>query len=218
MTDDGGMDESRRCTATSNRGERCRKAAILGLTVCLAHGGATARSRAKGERVEADHRALELARRLDVDVPEFASGGDAARYLVSRVTRRAAQFGALADQHGNDLTYTDKTGNERLRAAVIGEQKWLDSLARVLGALAQAESAGRDTASAVELFKMTVTLFTEDVERALCDAGIYDERHDRVLSRLRARAAQRLRASEGLILEQIRILSARPSPADRVRA
>jgi len=207
MTDDGGMDESRRCTATSNRGERCRKAAILGLTVCLAHGGATARSRAKGERVEADHRALELAGRLDVDVPKFASGGDAARYLVSRVTRRAAQFGALADQHGNDLTYTDKTGNEPLRAAVIGEQKWLDSLARVLGALAQAEAAGRGGADAVEIFKMTVSLFSEDVSAALCDLGIYGEQHEKITARLGARVGLRLRQSEGMITEQIRLLS-----------
>jgi hypothetical protein len=187
---------------------------VKGATVCLSHGALAPQVRAAADRREADRKALELAERVEVDVPEFASGSDAARYLVSRVTRRAAQFGALADQRGDDVTYTDRSGTERLRAAVIGEQKWLDSLARVLGALAQAETSGRGSADAVELFKMTASLFTEDVDSALCDVGIYGDQHNKVMDRLRAQGSMRLRQPEGLIWQQIRIMSGagRPSP------
>lgn len=45
------MDDSRRCTATSKRsGQRCRRAAIAGGTVCRAHGGAAPQVRNAARR------------------------------------------------------------------------------------------------------------------------------------------------------------------------
>ena len=105
------------------------------------------------------------------------------------------------------MIYADRSGIERIRAAVIGEQKWLDSLARVLSVAAQAESAGRGTASAIETFKMAVSLLTTDVAAALCDCGIYGQQAEQVMDRLRARGALRLSRDESMIVEQIRILS-----------
>ncbi len=47
----------------------------------------------------------------------------------------------VADQHGASAAYTDRAGREQVRAAFTQEQKWLDSVTRVLGALAQAKQA-----------------------------------------------------------------------------
>lgn len=137
----------RRCVATSRSGERCKRWAIKGGTVCRTHGGAVKRVREAAERREADRKALEVAERLDVAVPEFTSAGEAARWLLQRITARSAQFGRLADQRGDDLSYTDAGGVERLRAAVLGEQAWLGSLSKVLAVVVNAESAGRDSST-----------------------------------------------------------------------
>lgn len=210
----GAADGERRCVATNGRGERCRKWAIKGATVCKVHGGSVGRVKAAAQRRLEDQKTRELAQRMDVDVPEFRSAGDAARYLLGRVSHRAAQFGAVADGLGDDLTYTDRAGIERVRAAVAGERAWLDSLARVLAIAAQAEAAGRGDADAVELFTRAVGLFSEDVSAALIDAGIYGEQHEAVMARLRARAGQRLRQSEGMIIEQVRIMTSAGRPRE----
>lgn len=71
-------------------------------------------------------------------------------------------------------------------------------------------SGGRAEASGpnpVELFKMTCGWFTEDVDSALADVGVYDEQRDQIMARLGARAGLRLRQSGGLILEQIKIMA-----------
>jgi hypothetical protein len=142
------MDDSKRCRATSKRtGERCKRACVPGCQTCPMHGSGTAAARAAGERRLNGQRVTELAERLDVEVPEFTSAAEAARYLVGRLSRRAAQFGALADQHGDDAIYRDRAGQERIRAAFTGEQRWLGELARVLTAVAQADAA-RQRASA----------------------------------------------------------------------
>lgn len=47
------MDDARRCTATSKQsGERCKRAARVGLTVCKIHGGGTKAAEAKSERAK----------------------------------------------------------------------------------------------------------------------------------------------------------------------
>jgi hypothetical protein len=61
--------------------------------------------------------------------------------------------------------------------------------------------------SPVELFSMTVGLFKEDVDSALADCRIYGEQHQAIMARLAARVKLRVRQSEGMILDQIRIMT-----------
>jgi hypothetical protein len=143
-------DGERRCVHKSSRtGERCRLWGVRGTEppTCRTHGASAPHVRVAAlRRVEAQ-RVTELAERVEVDLPEFASAAEAARYVVERVSRRSAQFGALADQHGNDAIYRDRAGQERIRAAFTGEQKWLDSLAKVLAIAATADAARRRTSA-----------------------------------------------------------------------
>lgn len=134
------------CTATSTTtGKRCGRAPAPGSKVCKRHGAAAPQVEAAAARRVAEREVAELAERLDIPVPRFASASEAAKYLVDRVTKRAAQFGHLADSYGRDLTYSDTLGFERLRAAVAGERQWLESLTKVLGVLGQAEQAANRT-------------------------------------------------------------------------
>lgn len=65
------MDESRRCRATAKHsGERCKRAAIPGGTVCVKHGGAAPAVRAAAERRKADAAATALLELIwDPDAP-----------------------------------------------------------------------------------------------------------------------------------------------------
>lgn len=135
----------RRCVHHSSRtGQQCRLWGIPGTEppTCAVHGGRAPQVKAAAQRRVARAEVAQLADRVDVDLPEFASPADAARHLVDRIARRAAQFGQLADQLGNQLVYSDAAGIERLRAAVSGERMWLDSFAKVVSALAQAQQGG----------------------------------------------------------------------------
>jgi hypothetical protein len=59
------MDESRRCTGTSTRsGERCKKAALKGATVCATHGGSAPQVKAAAKRRELERKANAEAQRM----------------------------------------------------------------------------------------------------------------------------------------------------------
>ncbi len=204
-------EDKERCIATvtngPNKGGRCPKYRVKGSTVCLAHGSLAPQVRAAAQRRVADAQAADLAQRIQVNVPEFRSPGEAARFLLTAVTRRAMQFGALADQL-TSATYMDRAGQERVRAVLAEERRWLDSMVKLLGVAVVARSAAEPSGpSPVELFTMACELFREDVDSALCDVGIYGEQRDQIVARLAARAKVRVRQSEGMILEQIRIMS-----------
>jgi hypothetical protein len=155
----------------------------------------------------ADAKAVELASRMHVEVPRLQTPGEAAQFTLSQVQRRAAQFGALADQLGSAV-YTDRAGQERIRAVLAEERRWLDSMVKLLGVAVVAGSAAEPTGpSPVELFTMACSLFREDVDSALCDVGIYDGQREKIMASLAARASLRVRQSEGMITEQIRILA-----------
>jgi hypothetical protein len=135
--------DDERCIATTRKGTRCPKYRVRGTTVCLAHGAKAPQVRAAAQRRVEAEAVAELAERVEVDLPEFKSGAEAARYLLERVARRSAQFGRLADDLGDRVTYADRAGVERLCAAVAGERAWLDSLAKVLSVAVAAEAAQR---------------------------------------------------------------------------
>src|SRR4051794_5929850 len=85
------MDEARRCVAHSSRtGQRCRKAAVVGSTVCATH-GASARQVKEAARRRA---ALERAARAAAALGEIASGApfDALEHAVSLAHARLASL------------------------------------------------------------------------------------------------------------------------------
>lgn len=202
--------DEQRCVATvihgPNAGQRCPKYHVRGATVCLAHGARAPQVRAAADRRVADAKAIELASKIEIEVPTFATAGAAAHYLVNRVTQRAAQFGALSDQL-QSATYLDKAGREQVRAVLAEERKWLDSMGKLLSVATSAGLAAEPSGpSPVELFTMAAGLFAEDVSAALADAGVY-EQHEAVMAALAARAALRLKLSATMIIDQVRIMT-----------
>lgn len=82
------MNEDRRCTAHSSRtGERCKKAALRGATVCRSHGGA-----APQVREAAQHRAAEFEAHREAERMVARAGVDAdpIEHLLDSLYRSAA--------------------------------------------------------------------------------------------------------------------------------
>ena len=195
------------CTHGPNQGKRCPKYHVKGTTVCMEHGARAPQVRAAAARRVADQKAVELASRMQVEVPRLQTPGEAASYLLSQVQRRASQFGALADRL-ESATYMDRAGQERIRATLAEERRWLDGMTKVLAVAVAAKPAGtaEPGPSPVELFTMAAGLFTEDVSAALADAGVY-EQHKAVMDALAARAALRVKLSATMIIDQVRIMT-----------
>ena len=203
--------DEQRCIATVRHGprtgERCPKYHLKGTTVCMQHGGQAPQVRAAAARRVADAKAIELASRIEIEVPTFASAGAAAHYLVNRVTQRAAQFGALSDQL-QSATYLDKAGREQVRAVLAEERKWLDSMAKLLSVTTSAGLAAEPSGpSPVELFTMAADLFRQDVESALADCDVYGEQHEAILAALATRYRLRVKLSATMIADQVHALA-----------
>ena len=94
------MDDSRRCTAHKKDGNRCKKAAILGGTVCGTHGGGApqvrnkARQRIMDAADPAAARMVELMASLDERISLAAS-----RDLLDRAGHKApTEISILSDE------------------------------------------------------------------------------------------------------------------------
>jgi len=201
------MDPAKRCTAHKKDGSQCQRARKPGTTVCEAHGARAGHVKAAAARRVADQKAVELAGRMQVSVPRLQTPGEAARYTLGQVQRRAAQFAQAADQL-TSATYMDKAGQERVRAVLAEERRWLDSMVKLLGVAVVAGSAAEPSGpSPVELFTMAAGLFRDDVDSALADAGVFDAQHEKILAALAARTRLRVRQSGQLIIEQARMMA-----------
>ena len=212
MVHHGGMaadlppDQRPRCTATSvMTGERCKRRPHPGSNTCVKHGSGAPQVRAAAARRVADAQAVELASRMEIVVPEFASAGEVGNYLLGQVTRRAAQFAALADQLGT-ATYTDRAGQERTRAVITEQRRWLEAMSKLLGVASAAAAEARGP-SPVQLFTMAADLFRQDVDAALADAGVYGDQHEAIMARLADRTRLRVKLSATLILDQVRMMA-----------
>jgi hypothetical protein len=200
------MDPAKRCIAHKPDGSQCQRARKPGTTVCEAHGSAPAHVKAAAARNVADQKAIELASRIHVDMPRLQSPGEAASYLLGQVQRRAVQMGQLADQL-QTAVYTDRAGQERVRAILAEERRWLDSMTKLLGVAAAAKPAEPAGPSPVELFTMAADLFREDVGSALADCNVYGEQHQAILAALADRTRLRLKLSATMIIEQVRTMA-----------
>jgi hypothetical protein len=124
------MNDDRRCTARSSQtGERCKKAAVLGGTVCENHGGAAPQVRAAAERRLAERAAL---RRLDQvgvrpiqnPLTALAELAEEAVALKSVLAQRVAAL--------SEFRYEGRSGTEQLRAEVALYERAMDRAARLL--------------------------------------------------------------------------------------
>lgn len=125
----------RRCTAKNRQGERCRKYAIRGGTVCTSHGGrspavkaAAARNEAL-RRAEADARAVLAHEGMEPLGDPVLEMSKVAREIVAMKNALAARVNALASP-----TY-DFMGQERTRAELELYNAALDRTVRVLDLL-----------------------------------------------------------------------------------
>ena len=214
------MDDSKRCTATSNRtGRRCARARMPGATVCSKHGAAAPQVRDAAAARVADAQAREIAARVDVDLTQFHGDPiEALRNLLARDQAQMERFGRLVDRfEDSQLVYTTKGGVEMLRAVLSAYQQERDSLSRRLDLMLKAGVAERliQTREAqtkvgqqgtAALFGFCLTLFLSDVSSALADAGVF-EQHDAVVEKLQNRVQQRLQREHSLLLPQIENLA-----------
>lgn len=103
------MDESRRCTAkVKQTGERCKRAAIPGGTICVIHGGASPAVRAAAARREAD--AAATAALEVVWNPDASPVGDPVEALASL----AGKLQHAVDVLGARVEVTDLDGTTAL--------------------------------------------------------------------------------------------------------
>lgn len=115
--------EPRRCTAHTSAGNPCRKAPILGGTVCGTHGG-----RAPHVRAAANARVLELRLRGEVQ----AAGWEPVTDPVGFFQDVAGEVRAFLDlcrselTHLSKLDYRDGRGTEDVKAAVAVYERALD--------------------------------------------------------------------------------------------
>ena len=167
----------RRCTATSSRsGKRCRAYAIVGGTVCRAHGGAAPQTKAKA------------AQRVAVEAAEADAYKVLAHHAVRPLTdpldamsRLAAEVAAFKDALAarvnalTSLSYTATgAGTEQLRGAVVLYERALDRTGRLLDMLAKrgweerkvvlAERNGQLLAGVVQAILGQLGLTTEQQE------------------------------------------------------
>jgi hypothetical protein len=156
----------RRCTAHNARGERCKKWAIKGLAVCLAHGGGTAASRAAGERRCQEQQALELVGKISpgVDLTQYGDPLDAMEHVLAMSHYLAVRLAGLVGQMADgDLAYRSRFG-EQLRGEVTAAQRALADLGRVAAEsvkLGLAERRARITDNQVGLIVHALTIALE---------------------------------------------------------
>ena len=137
----------RRCAHKSSRtGEQCKLWGVVGTVppTCRSHGAGAPQVRAAAERRVADRRPSPWRSRMEVQVPRLQTPGEAAQYTLGQVQRRAAQFAQAADQL-TSATYLDRAGQERIRAVLAEERRWLDSMVKLLGVAAVARPAPEPT-------------------------------------------------------------------------
>lgn len=118
------MDEHRQCGATARTtGQRCRRAAIIGGSVCTVHGGAAGQVRAAADRRRSEDEARRAVGRLGL----IADDVDPATVLLREVGRSAAVvdwIGARVAGIDVGAVVTDK-GPAPLIEAWLGERQQL---------------------------------------------------------------------------------------------
>lgn len=152
--------EDRRCTATSKRsGERCRRAAIVGGTVCAMHGG-------KSPAVAAAAEERQVEAQAEAEIRKLWPGLDQApvKDPVDLLARTAAALEHMTDVVGarvNELQGKYAGGRDltQLRAEVVLLDRLLDKLLKAGEGMARLGIAERHVQLEQERAQMVTAAF-----------------------------------------------------------
>jgi hypothetical protein len=180
------MDDSKRCTATSNRtGQRCGLARIPGTTVCAKHGGAAPQVRAAAARRVAEQKVRKAAMKLEVDPQEVST--DPVALLGGMIHSGAImmeRFSRLVDrcEDGQGLVYTAKSGMRQIRPEFAALRAERESLGRHLElwlkvSMAQAQiSRDQEKVQTIDLVGTALTIAVTNVlMRHGLDLSLHDD-------------------------------------------
>lgn len=157
--------DARRCTAKSKRSqERCKRAAVVGGTVCAMHGG-------KAPQVAAAAEARELEAKATAEVRKLWVGLDSAPAVTDPVASLARLAGALetaVDHVGakvNDLTsIASGSSMQQLRGEVVLLERLLGQLRQALDAMARLGIAERQIEVDQQLAQLVTAAFLAAVQ------------------------------------------------------
>ncbi len=130
--------DARQCTATSKRsGERCRRLAMRGLSVCYMHGGKSPRAVHAGRVRVMEEEARRILERLE-GTP-ITDAGELYEHLARIGGRVVALMDVLAERAAELRSWatTDAFGKEDVRAYLAAYERALDRSGRFLTALAK---------------------------------------------------------------------------------
>lgn len=152
--------EGRRCTATAKgTGERCRRSAVIGGTVCPMHGGSAPQVRAKAEQ-----RVLE--EQASVEVRKVWAGLGSAPEIKDPVGSLARLAGALEQavdvvgEKVNDLgSVAAGTSMQALRGEAVLLERLLGQLRQTLDAMARLGIAEKHVELEAERAQLVTSAF-----------------------------------------------------------
>lgn len=165
------MDDSRRCTATAkSTGERCRKAAIRGGTVCGTHGGSAPQTKAAAQRRLEEQAAAQAVTKYGL--PRHVDPHDALLEEVHRTAGAVSWLGQIVS------TATDDRG-KLVESTMFGLQPsvWLKLYQQERDRLRQVAKTAIDAGIAerqVRLAEQQGELIAQVIRGILEDLGVAD--------------------------------------------
>ncbi len=137
------MDESKRCTATSNRTrERCQLPRVPGTNVCATHGASAPQVKAAAERRVQEGKAMAAARRMmgdSADLSQYSDPVKALEFAIAYSHKLAHRLALVVDGiPDEDLAYRGRLGDQ-VRGELTACQRALSDLR---GAAAEALKIG----------------------------------------------------------------------------
>lgn len=124
-------DQSRRCHATNRQRLQCGNPAIPGGRVCRIHGGSLQRTKSAAQRRLAEQKALRSL--AEKGVAPLGDPLEAFRDLAAEALAVKEWAASHVAELREQLTKTDKTGREDVKALLSLYERAMDRAARVLG-------------------------------------------------------------------------------------
>lgn len=156
------LKDARRCTAKSKgSGERCKRAAVVGGTVCAMHGGKAPQVKAAAEQRELEAKADAEVRKLWPGLVEM----DPIKDPVDLLARTAAALEHMADVVGKRVNDLSSLGaGPQLRVEVVLLDRLLDKVLKSSDALARLGLAERTVELEQERAQLVTAAFLAAVQ------------------------------------------------------